>query len=977
MRALRLLIVLCVLLSAAGSSVQRDLASAGGSPTAQPPSTETPTTAPSTQAPPTRTSAPPTADPTPTRVVTPKPTATPKPPPPATQPPPTNTPEPQVIDQLAPRMAAAAVSQILRPDADARVEEANPAVNYGRDVKLRADGGSDPDVNTYLRFTISGLSGPPQTATLALWVTSGTNNGPAVYACNSTSWVETAITWANKPPVGPPRDDKGAIAAGAWVSYDVTPFITGSGSFCLTLITSSSDGIDFDSREAVNSPQLEIVPAALPTDTPTAVPTATQTPTNTPTPEPTATFTVTPSPSPAPTFTPTNTPVPTNTVVSTSTPTVTPTSTDTPSPIPTETGTPTALPAITDTPTVTATPSQTPTVTATPNLVPTDTPTATLTPSAESTATFTPVATSTTDPTAAPDPTATPSQTPTSTPSVTTTAEPTATSTATVLPTDTATATATQIVTASPTPSATPTGTPTATSTATALATNTPTATLSPTVEPTGTFTFTPVADSRVESANPGVNFGNKPTLLVDQSPVLESYLRFTVSGVGGQIQRATLRLWVLDATANGPPAILLLGAQRGLKLPSPGRNKPSVTNPQDDKGKITAGVWLEYNVTALVAGNGPVCFGLVAQSTDGVDFSSREGANPPQLVILSVASATATPIPTNTDVPTATSTFTAVPTDTNTPTPGPTDTATATGTPTFTPVPTATGTATPLSTATPTASATAVATATPTASATATATATPSVTATFTATATATVTATATTNPTTTVTPTSTPTAAAGGTYTFAPQADARVEAANPTLNFGTQPTLLVDLSPELQSYLRFNVTGTSGAVQSAKLRLWVLNATANGPAIYSCADTTWAETSITWSNKPALASPRDDKAAVSAGVWIEFDVTPFITGNGPVCVGLIGGSTDGVDFSSKEGANPPQLVVVTGAGGVTPTPTEREQPPQSRRHRHLRQRYRAVPWLSSWPPATLPSAAVILMRPRPISSTRCLARS
>jgi calcineurin-like phosphoesterase family protein len=809
MRALQLLAILSILLLAAASSPHRDFASAGGSPTSQPPPAETPTPVVPGQVPPTQTAPPADADPTATPIVTPKPTTTPQPPPPATLPPPTDTSVPQIIEHAVPHLAAAAVSQILLPDADARVEEANPAVNYGQDVKLRADGGKDPDVNTYLRFTVSGLAAPPQTATLALWVTTGTANGPAVYACNDISWVETAITWANKPAVGPPRDDKGAIAAGAWVSFDVTPFITGSGSFCFALITSSSDGIDFSSREAVNSPQLEIIPAALPIDTPTVAPTATQLPTSTPSPQPTATSTFAPSMTATPTFTPT------------------------------------ALPAVTETPTDTVPPTQTPAET--------------LTPSVEPTATDTPVFTPTTDPTATQGLTVTPAGT--------------ASSTATVTATATATATVTPSVTAAPSATGTPTPSPTATNIATSAPTSIPTAAPSPTVGGTGTFTFAPDADARVELANPGVNFGTQPTLLVDQSPVLESYLRFTVSGVGGQIQQATLRLWVLDMTPNGPP-VYSCSSTTWSETAITWANKPTVSNPQDDKGRITAGVWVEYNVTALVTGNGQFCLGFVAQSTDGVDFSSREGANPPQLVVVSGASATATPIPTATAVPSVT--------------------------PTFTPVPTNTATTTPVATST--------ATLTPTPSATVTATVTP----------------TSTTTPTATVVPTSTPTASAGGTYTFAPQADARVEAANPAVNFGTQPTLLVDLSPELQSYLRFNLSGMSGSVQSAKLRLWVLNATVNGPAIYSCTDTSWAETAITWSNKPALANPRDDKAAVSAGVWIEFDVTPFVTGNGQVCVGLIAGSTDGIDFSSREGINAPQLVVVTVPGGtLSPTPT------------------------------------------------------
>ncbi|HLU36885.1 MAG TPA: metallophosphoesterase, partial [Thermomicrobiales bacterium] len=71
----------------------------------------------------------------------------------------------------------------------------------------------------------------------------------------------------------------------------------------------------------------------------------------------------------------------------------------------------------------------------------------------------------------------------------------------------------------------------------------------------------------------------------------------------------------------------------------------------------------------------------------------------------------------------------------------------------------------------------------------------------------------------TSTPTPTST-TPPGGSTTTLNPVADARVAAAAPTTNYGTQPTLLADTSPQEMSYLRFNVQGVNGTVTNAKLR-------------------------------------------------------------------------------------------------------------------------------------------------------------
>jgi hypothetical protein len=75
-------------------------------------------------------------------------------------------------------------------------------------------------------------------------------DGPAVYT-TSSSWGETTINRSNRPArTSSPRDDKGAIPADSWVEYDVTPFVTGNGTYSFNLVTASADGVNFYSREA-------------------------------------------------------------------------------------------------------------------------------------------------------------------------------------------------------------------------------------------------------------------------------------------------------------------------------------------------------------------------------------------------------------------------------------------------------------------------------------------------------------------------------------------------------------------------------------------------------------------------------------------------------------------------------------------------------------------------------------------------------
>jgi chitodextrinase len=143
--------------------------------------------------------------------------------------------------------------------ADARVEQASPASNHATSTTLRTDGGSDPDVETYLRFNVAGVAGPIANAKLRLRTGSDTADGPAVYATDWTG-LESAITWNNRPArTSGATDDKARIGSSTWVEYDVTSLVAGDGAHSFVLATGSSDGIDFRSREysdATRRPEL-------------------------------------------------------------------------------------------------------------------------------------------------------------------------------------------------------------------------------------------------------------------------------------------------------------------------------------------------------------------------------------------------------------------------------------------------------------------------------------------------------------------------------------------------------------------------------------------------------------------------------------------------------------------------------------------------------------------------------------------------
>jgi len=347
------------------------------------------------------------------------------------------------------------------------------------------------------------------------------------------------------------------------------------------------------------------------------------------------------------------------------------------------------------------------------------------------------------------------------------------------------------------------------------------------------TLTFTAEADALVEEQNPDTNAGtiNYLDVIRANNRSIESYLRFTVSGVSGTIQNVRLRVYSTSANTNNGPAIYATDntwTETGITW----NNRPARTSgAADNKGSIPTNTWVEYDITSLLTGNGTFSFVLAGDSRDDVRFSSREGSNPPQLVITFASTA-----PTATQPPASTSTPTRTPTAINT---------------------------------------------------------------------------------------------QAGGTLTFTSIADSYVESSNPSTNYGSATQIRVDGSPDVRSYLRFNVQGLSGAVTSATLRVYANSAVTAGYDARSVADNTWVESSITYNNAPPVGNVLGSSGSVTSNTWTSVNVTAYITGNGTYNLGLTTSGSTALSLASREsGANAPQLVIQTGGTAPTATRTPTRTP-------------------------------------------------
>ncbi len=166
---------------------------------------------------------------------------------------------------------------------------------------------------------------------------------------------------------------------------------------------------------------------------------------------------------------------------------------------------------------------------------------------------------------------------------------------------------------------------------------------------------------------------------------------------------------------------------------------------------------------------------------------------------------------------------------------------------------------------------------------------------------------------------------------------ADSFVEGGSATENFGGDDELEIKdssgIDNDRHALLRFDLRGVSSAsVGSAVLQLYVTQLPNGAPApakLLAVDVDTWSETAITWNNQPAQGALLGSQSVATTG-WVSFDITAFVNaqlaGDKLVTVKLVDDTLARrmIRFSSREGKNPPSLVLNGAAGGPAATATK-----------------------------------------------------
>ena len=157
------------------------------------------------------------------------------------------------------------------------------------------------------------------------------------------------------------------------------------------------------------------------------------------------------------------------------------------------------------------------------------------------------------------------------------------------------------------------------------------------------------------------------------------------------------------------------------------------------------------------------------------------------------------------------------------------------------------------------------------------------------------------------------------GETLLFNPIGDTYSKQNDATANFGNSPVMQVrsNSTKGKNSYLKFDVSGVTGAVQSALLKMRIGVNPIDDLTVHTVDDTTWDEMTVTWNNAPPVGAGIDSVYDLLPETWYQWDITSAITGDGLYSFAL----TSQVDLAyreifTKDSSYAPLLIIVHIAG-------------------------------------------------------------
>jgi acid phosphatase type 7 len=412
---------------------------------------------------------------------------------------------------------------------------------------------------------------------------------------------------------------------------------------------------------------------------------------------------------------------------------------------------------------------------------------------------------------------------------------------------------------------------------------------------------FTPTDDSYISADFPTANYGSRRSLRVDNDPVEHSLLKFSVGGVEDRsVVSATLWLYCKNEASLGGSVFSVPEPQIPWSEDTvTWNNAPAVgSEPVASLGAVAVGNWYPLDLTPIVSGDGVVNLRVTSIRSNGADYMSKEardGLAPLLVVTMREPLPDTTPPTTPTNLAAAAIDPTNVALTWN----ESIDDVGVAGYEVFrdgallATTPPVTGYTDP--TTSPSTSYEYSVRAIDTAG-----------------------------NPSGASNTATVTTPGIAGPITLVPVADSFVDSSQPDRNFGGLSQIRTDGLPDVHGLIRFEPQDFGAAVSTATLRVFANSSNSLGVDVHGVLDHPWEESSLTFGTMPDILGIVNSSGPINSGQWIEWDVTSLASSGKPLTFGLTSQSFTATSFSSRESANPPQLVL-TFQGSTPPAP----QPP------------------------------------------------
>ena len=172
------------------------------------------------------------------------------------------TPTPVRAQSATPAFAEVAVTRTVAATADTYVSAPPAHRPAGTAPRLVVDG--NPRRQAFVRFAVPDFEGRLRSATLRLHgaelAGAGSVQGGIVRRSSDVDWSETAMSWADRPPLdGPLVGVLGPVTRDRWVDLPVTMFVRRGVPLTFGIGSNHPDAAAYDSRGSGAGPRLELV----------------------------------------------------------------------------------------------------------------------------------------------------------------------------------------------------------------------------------------------------------------------------------------------------------------------------------------------------------------------------------------------------------------------------------------------------------------------------------------------------------------------------------------------------------------------------------------------------------------------------------------------------------------------------------------------------------------------------------------------